>query len=371
MKFELATEKDSQDLINFFQKHPFPGPVEVSISRTHPFFDFYKITSDDFDPYVLRDDEGKVAGLVTLIYRETWLNGKIEKIGYMTDLRIEPQREALLSWSKSFLDIIDESKEKRNCRYLFTVLSQEQGKAYNTFLRARSPKRKMPRYYLLRKFDYITLHGRVPFFSRPLSTLNISSASKSDLAELLNYLNIKLRERPLGFVLNDENDLMTHLGRFKNLSLSDFLLARDNDGNIVGCVAPWDASPVQKYKVTEYHGYIAGLRQFLKVGSLIGMAKKLPERNQALRFKFLSHLLCDNPDVFQSLLYYAYKQTKGAEFLTYINFHEDYTTNVPKHFLAGSLPFGVYTLWNEDEPLPECLLPTPMLPPPFLEAALI
>ncbi len=371
MKFELATENDSHELIRFFQKHPFPGPIEVAIGRVHPFFDFYKISSNDFDPYILRDGERNIVGLVTLVYREAWLNGKLEKIGYMTDLRIDPQREALLSWSKSFLDIIDDSQSKRQCRYLFTVLSQEQGKAYNTFLRARSPKRKMPRYYLLRKFDYITLHGRLPYLSRPLSTLSISSASKSDLTELLNYLNKKLRERPLGFALRDETALMEQLSRFKGLSLSDFLLARDNDGNIVGCVAPWDALSVQKYNVTEYHGYIAGLRQFLKVGSLFGMAKKLPERNQALRFKFLSHLHCDNPDIFQSLLYYAYKQTQGTEFLSYINFHEDYATNVPKHYLSGALPFGVYTLWNEDEPLPNYLLPTSLLPPPFLEAALI
>lgn len=371
MKFDLATENDSQELIRFFQRHSFPGPVEVTIKRAHPFFDFYKISSDDYDPYILRNEAGAIVGLVTLIFRETWLNGKKEKIGYITDLRIEPQREALLSWSQSFLDIIDESKNKRQCRFLFTVLSQEQGKAYNTFLRARSHKRKMPRYYLLRKFDYVTLHGRLPYFTRPLDTLDISSASKSDLVALLEYLNKKMQERPLGFSFANENELMSHLASLKGLSLSDFLLARDADGNIVGCVAPWDATPVQSFSVTNYHGYVAGLRQFLKFGSLLGMAKKLPERNRTLRFKFLTHLLCDNPDIFQSLLYYAYKQTQGTEFLSYLNFHDEYTTHVPQYYMAGSLPFGLYTIWNEDEALPEYLLPSPMLPPPFLEAALI
>ncbi len=360
---------DQESLLQFYNGINLPGYVELTIERKEPYDALYAMQTNDYDTFIIRDKAGGIFGTFTILYRDGMIDGKFEKIGYATDMRIAPNREALLTWSKQFLEVLENSQKERACKYMFSILSQEAGKTYNTFLRSRSRISTFPRYHLLRKFVLVTVNGRIPKLSHPLPSIRVVPADHRILDALLNYIRQKSKIRPLSFD-NSQETFLRRLSLWKGLKLEDFLVAFDSQNNIVGCAAPWNPTSVQGYQVAGYHGSIAGYRKIFAVGSLFGVTRHLPAHNKSLNFRFLSHLFVNNHDIFQALLFNAYKQCRRNEFLVYQNFDGDLVTWLPKYFIGWSMPFGLYSIGPESLENPS-LQPSPLLPAPHIEAALI
>lgn len=369
MEIVKSQPKDQESLLQFYNSLNLPGYVELSLERKEPYDALYALQSNDYDTFIIRDADGGIHGTFTLLYRDGIIDGQFTKIGYATDMRVASNREALVTWSRHFLETLESSQKERNCPYMFSILSQEAGKTYNTFLRSRSRIATFPRYHLLRKFVLITVNGRTPYLSNPLPSIRVTPADHRILDPLLNYIRKKSQTRPLSFD-NSEENFMRRLSLWKGLKLENFLVAFDRQNNIVGCLAPWNPTAVQNYQVANYHGSIAGYRKIFSLGSWFGVTRGFPARNKLLNFKFLSHLYVNNHDIFQSLLFHAYKQSRRNEFLVYQNFDGDLMTWLPKHFIGWSMPFGLYSVGPESLENPS-LQPSPLLPAPFVEAALI
>lgn len=369
MEIVKSSPKDQESLLQFYNSINLPGYVELTMERKEPYDALYALQSNDYDTFIIRDKDGGIHGTFTLLYRDGIIDGKFAKIGYATDMRVAPNREALVTWSRQFLETLESSQKERECRYMFSILSQEAGKTYNTFLRTRTRISTFPRYHLLRKFVLITVNGRTPFFSNPLPSIRIVPADHRILDPLLNFIRKKSQSRPLSFD-NSQDVFMRRLSLWRGLKLEDFLVAFDSQNNIIGCTAPWSPNSVQNYQVSGYHGTIAGYRKIFALGSLFGITRSLPAHHKMLNFKFLSHLYVNNHDIFQALLFHAYKQSKRHEFLVYQNFDGDLMTWLPKHFIGWSMPFGLYSIGPETLENPS-LQPSPLLPAPYVEAALI
>lgn len=363
MEIVLAQPKDNEPLIKFLQQSPVPGLVDLSIARQDSFFKIYDIQSKDYDTFIIKDENDNVHGVFTLLFREAMIDDVPQIIGYTTDLRLGVQREALVTWARNFLPLMQESMHKRSCKYMFSILSSGQ-----SFLKARAVDRQIPRYQLLRRFDIVTINGRIPYLTGPLPTLKVRAGQKKDLDALAGFIRLKSKGRPLAYSFAG-NEFEKMIYAWPGFDISNFLIAFDSLDNIVGCVAPWDSSLLQKYYVINYHGSIVGYRKIFYMGSLLGISRQLPAKNRPLNFKFLSHLYVNNHDIFQTLLYHAYKQCRKKEFLTYVQFEGDIILSVPKYFISWSAPFGLYNLGAPE--MNRSLQPSPLLPAPILEPALI
>src|SRR6185436_9942122 len=109
---------------------------------------------------------------------------------------VSPTRGAILSWSNHFLPVLESERESRNCKYIFSVVAHSQRQAYNAFIRPRNFRRQMPRYYLFRRFELLSLHGLWPFHDQPLQGIKIRSALDSDFEKLSEYILRKTADRP-------------------------------------------------------------------------------------------------------------------------------------------------------------------------------
>jgi hypothetical protein len=370
MKLVKASDLDNEQLLHFFAKSRVPGSIELQMRRMFSFFNQYRLQTDDYTTYLLLNNKDEIEALASMLYREAWLDGTKQTIGYATDLRVSQNRRAILEWSKHFLPILEEERAKRNCTYTFSVLAHSQRQAYNALIRPRNLKRKLPRYYQYRKFELISLHGLWPFHRKPLPGIRVRPAQEKDRDQLRSYLVAASQKKPLHYI-HEPEDFDKAISRWRDLYLENFLLAEDSSGNIIGAGASWSPDQVQKIYAQTYSPQAKNLKDFLTLWSIFGSAHKLPREGEELPLRHLCFLNANNPDILYSILYEAFRRSSKKEILVYPHFQGHLLTTPPRSFIAARKMYGLYCVLAPGDPIPGFLKPAPYAIPPELETALL
>lgn len=370
MKLYKAEAKDTQEISRFFSESVLHGSLDIRMQRPQDFFLQYQLQTDEFETYLLKNDEQKIEGVASFVYRDAHILGQVHKIGYCTDLRVSNSREAILAWTKYFLPLIEQGAKEHQVEFFFSVVAQNEGRAQNALLRPRSARRNIPRFYMLARFDVVMVIGRLPFAIKPLHTIDISPATENDLDALAYYLREKSRDRALSFVYTPEL-LRKQINTWPGLYPQSFLIARDKSKNIIGCVAPWDSFEVQNFVVQNYHGFTYSIKKLFDWTSIFKLTTRLPDPGEVLNFRYLTHFYADNPDIFYSLLYECYDRTPMSKILAYPHFAHDLISIPPRGFISSSSPMAIYTLLPPHKDLPDYLRVNRQELPPDIELALI
>jgi hypothetical protein len=372
MKLVHATEDDSSRLKQFFARTILPGPIDFSIQRHGSFFDQYRLQSSDFETLMLVNERNEIEGLATLIFREGLINGEKQVWGFATDLRIAPSRRAVLQWVHHFLPVFEEACQKRGCQFVFSAIQKYENHAYNALLRPQPGKRELPRYYLLNRFHVVALHGRRLFAPTPLPGIKISPAETKDVDAICAHFKRLAAKRPLALDYEPER-FLARISRWPGLDLNDFRVARDHDGNILGVAAMWNGRGVQSFLPQTYNGFAHTTHQTLKMAAFfspwLNDIRPLAEPPRPMPMRFLTHLACETPEAFHSLIHEAFSRLGKKEFLVYGHARGQYTTLPPKGYLATALPNGLYVTLPPNVTPPEWLLPGPQSLPPEFEVA--
>ncbi len=366
MKLVHATQSDDPRLTEFFERRALPGTIDFSIRRPRGFFEHYRLLSDDYQTVWLEDDDGSIAGLASLIFKEGFVLGEKTTWAYATDLRVAPTRRAIAQWAQYFVPVLERVLEERGCRYIFSAVALGDNQATNALIRPTShTRRKLPRYFLLNRFRVVVLHGRIPLSSRPLPTIRLSPLAENELEELCTYLRKQAAQRPLARVHTPEN-FLGEIGRWPGLSLSDFRIARDSKGAIRGVAALYDPRNTQVLTPQSYRGFAQTVHQLLQVAGFFRLARPTPKQGAPLEMKFLSFLSCDSEEIFFSLVDDAFSRLAPRELLAYLHFRGNWRTLPPPSFVSTSLPFGFYQVLTPTmEPAPWPNLGLQHLPPEF------
>lgn len=360
----------SQELADYLAQSVLPGTIDLHVQRPNGFFSPYRIHSTHYDTYLLRSAEDQIQGVASIIYRQARFEGGSTVVGYATDLRLTWSRESLLFWSQNFLPALEESRRRHGARIIYSVVSQAQSQTYNLIIRPRNIRRNFPRYFLIRHFDVVTVHGQLPWAPKPLSSIKIDPADERDAQDLCDYLERKNRDRPLSAFYTPEK-FQAALERWPDMSLSNFLLARDPQGKIIGCVAPWDSSPVQQFIPAQYNGLSQTLYNGLRATAWSGLTRPLSAVGKALNFSFLTHFHADNPDIVDHLLFHSLRKVPRRHFLAYAHFADDLLFRPPKHYLTGRIPFALYAIVPPGDELPLSFRIQGAAEPPSIEPALL
>lgn len=361
MKLEIAKPEHSKDLAEFFKSFLIHGPVEMKIDRMGNFFAPYDIQSEQHITYQLSNKDG-IEGVASFLIKDLSFNDKVTRVAIGKDLRISANRRAVLEWSQHFLPVMDELKEKLKIEHFFSILSMSDLQAVNAFVRPRDLKRPLPRYHLFKRFNIVSLHGQFPWAANPLPHLRIRRGGPHNVDALIQYIVKKSKDRDLASVY-DENSFYDKIERWKGLRLEDFLIAYDYKENIIGCVAPWSSGGVQEFVPMTYSLKAHNFRQFLKFGKLLGWTRPLTKPYSRLKieasfnFKYLNFLFADNPDIFEALLWKAYREAQENEFLVYSQLRSEFQFRPPLTWVAASMPYGLFSLLYPDQEPPDFLNP--------------
>lgn len=362
MILEVATAANDKELRAFFEQFSLKGFLDVRPSRPQGFFRPYQIHSDEWKTYLLRNEEGEIQAIASFVFRRALLGDRIRRVAWATDLRVAPQRKAILEWSQNFLPVIREVYEQEKVETIFSVINRADPALQNVFLRPRSAKRSWPRYHLYRKFDLVTLHGRFPWAQPKLPHVRVTRADNSMKADLIAYLQSRSQYRPFASVWDLES-FDERLRRLPGMKLEDFFLALDPKGQILGCMGNWSAEAIHELRPLSYGLRAHNFRQFLKFGRYLGWTRPLtkPVRSTGfeapLHFRYLIYPFASNEDVFDSLLTTVFENVNPDEFLMYARPEQDFRRNPPRGWIAAELPYSLYCLVPPEMPTPEFLDP--------------
>lgn len=374
MKLEIARPEQGAELAAFFKKFPLRGPVEILFDRGKDFFRPYEAQGEAHVTYTLRDEErDELLGVATFVVANTLLGGQPARVAFGRDLRISETRQAVLGWSQHFLPVMEEVKRVLRADHFVSIMNMNELKAMNAFIRPRPGKRPLPRYYLYRRFNIVSLHGRFPWAPKPLPTVRVRRGSPHLAGALADYIVRKSRERDLSSLL-EPADFVESLNRWEGLHLEDFLVALDAKDNVVGCCAPWGAGGIEELIPLRYNLLGHNFRQFLKFGRWLGWTRTLTkpvhrlQREAGLDFKYLLYLFADNPDIFESLATLAFDEARENEFLVYAQMRSDIHLRRPLTWVSARLPHGVYLMTPPEAEPPAVIHPSnerPAIVEPF------
>ena len=364
MKLEIAGPNDNQELKEFYKSFPMEGLVNLKIDRQRDFFAPYQVLSDQFLTYTLRNPKTQhIEGLSSFVLREALLENREELVCFARDLRISQNRKAIMSWGQHALPVMDEIGQTFGCRHFFSILNMNEVKALNTFIRARDERRILPRYYLYRRFNLVSLHGRFPWSQNPLPHLRIVKASAKTWDALTYYITTRSKAKNLSTSWRAQK-FFEQVEHWRGLSPNDFLVALDRDENVVGCVAPWSSAGIQDFIPMSYSLVAHNFRQFLKFGHLLGWTRTLTKPFSRLKveaplnFRYLVFLNADNEDIFEALLHAAYDEVQDNEFLLYLQMRSDLHLRRPTSWVSAQYPYGLYGLIFPQHSAPHYLHPS-------------
>jgi len=347
-----ATTQDSHSLNTFFTSIPTFGSITFKISREEQFFSFYQRLGIPYKTYILQD-QGEILGTASFLIRELRFNDHILKIAQACDLRIAQNRKAILSWSKFFQPLLEEIRSKENCDAFLTSINHTETQTMNAFIRPKTRRSGQPTYSLSRKYNLVSIHGRYPWQTKPNPNILVRPYNTSDKTNLIAYIQQQLTN--YCFVPKElSENVADYIHHSLLYSWSQFLIAFDKGGKIVGCVQPISSSLLQDYLPQDYDPRAHNFRQFLKFAQLLHWGRKLTrpfsrsQKQEALHFRMLHFFLFDHAEVQKALLQVAYKTSKQNEFLVYAFEKSDFSKRPPKGSIFAETPYGLYNIETTD-----------------------
>ncbi|OFZ29790.1 MAG: hypothetical protein A2622_11280 [Bdellovibrionales bacterium RIFCSPHIGHO2_01_FULL_40_29] len=347
-----ATSEDSQRLNTFFTSIPITGAIQIKIAREEQFFSFYQRLGLPYKTYLLEDGH-ELLGTASFLIRELKFKDKILKIAQGCDLRIAPNRKAILSWSKFFLPLLEEIRQIEHCDGFITSINHTESQSMNAFIRPKMRRSEQPAYSLARKYNLVSIHGSYPWQPSLNENITVRPYNSSDKDALIQFISKQLKGHDFAPKELSE-DVAAYIQRSFLYSWSQFLIAFSRDKKIIGCVQPISSSLLQDYLPQEYDQQAHNFRQFLKVAQWLQIGRRLTKpysrskQQEALHFRMLHFFLFEHAEVQKALLQAAYTTSKQNEFLIYAYEKSDYVKRPPRGSIYAEIPYGLYNIETPD-----------------------
>jgi hypothetical protein len=251
VRYELASRSDDESLRRLLRENPMAGPIALTLEREPDYFRAAAIEGPFHQVIVGRDaDKGDVIGMGTRSVRPVFVNGEVQDVGYLGQLRVlhQPGKPRLVSRALAAgFGFLKELHADGKAAFYLTSIAAGNAPARRLLTAGLAGYPRYREYAPLATFA-IAL-GRQLADARPPAGVRIIRANETHVGAIHDCLTRNGPRRqfaPLwrrGILFDDRYT--------PDLGPEDFLLAIRRD-EVVGCVALWDQSGFKRTVVRSY-----------------------------------------------------------------------------------------------------------------------
>lgn len=368
MNIKHCDSKDEFDQAeDFLDQQTVPSPpVELRFKFPKGLKHYLDSLSPEHDTWIFESEQETLAA-GSLIYKDMEIEGKPQKIAVTSFMKIKPGAKATLLWAKHLLPQIHERLKEKNCEYIFSFVFQSLHQQIRDFRQAVRLKDKMPRYFLIRRASFILIHGRIPWRSHALKSLRIEAARVSVIPEILDFLETQQNSKKIKKVWS-EGELKLLIEN-KTKPRQKLHVCLDFNNKVVGIFLPEEINEIREDILVSASPETLSYFQLQRLLSFFRLTNRPPHFKKPVKLIYLSMIDATNPDVFESMLRYVYKNLLHRnETLSYTHYSGNLISRPPSSFISGSLPMDLYLILPQDKKPPEFLKSYWMAPTPDLES---
>jgi hypothetical protein len=317
--FELATPEDDPAIRRLLATNPVPGSVTIAFEREPNYFigcgtmgRFYQVLVarcplhvSDSGPRTPDIGQNSIIGVACRAIRPLFVNGQIEEVGYLGQLRVDNRFQGRWIVSGGFHFLRELDADRRVAGYLATI-TEESATAKGILV--DRPRRHFPAFREVDRLCTLALICKKAKGKRQkakITGVEISHGSEKDLSTIIGFFKQHGPAKQF-FPAYKEDDFRngsTTLG----FRIEDFILAYRND-ELVGVIGLWDQSDYKQTVVQAYKSALRWIRPFYNVGAPLLGVQPLPSSGQRVRFVYGSFIcVAENDlDIFSILLRRAY-----------------------------------------------------------------
>lgn len=302
--FDLATPDDDPAIRRLLATNPVPGRVTLTYEREPSYFLGCGTMGQSYQVLVARHHNGsggELAGVACRAVRSLFVNGQVENVGYLGQLRVDKQFRGRWLVPLGFRFLRELHSDGRARGYVTTIIEENVVAQGVLVDRARSA---LPIYREVGRLCTAALIVRRPGKVLP-SPCHISRGTAADLSAIVRFLQQPGANKQFFPVYTEDHfrDNSTTRG----FRPDDFVVAR-RSGEVVGVVGLWDQSSYKQMVVQGYDRSLRWARPFYNVGARWVGAQPLPPPGQPIHFAYASFIcIADNdPNIFRALLRHVY-----------------------------------------------------------------
>ena len=150
ISFGLASRDDDSGIRRLLATNPMPGRIRVRFEREPSYFDG---CAPDDDVLVARDGSA-VVGVACRTIRPLYINGAVENIGYLGQLRVDRAYRGQLLTARGYRLMRELHEQRPACGYYTTIVD---GNAQAEGVLVRKSRGVMPRYRFVERLHTLAL----------------------------------------------------------------------------------------------------------------------------------------------------------------------------------------------------------------------
>ncbi|OQW50354.1 MAG: hypothetical protein A4S09_00750 [Proteobacteria bacterium SG_bin7] len=277
-------------------------------------------------------------GLASFSFSKRFIGGKVQNVGYLGDMRIQPSKLSTRLWRDAYPKLL----RSGNSYFYTAILSQ------NELAKRSLVKQKRDsgfRYDFLKKVRMINLLMKKPW-ARVRSNFFVRNAQDADQKSVKEFLDNFNRKLHLGYCFK-EFEWDHRKSNWPNWCFEDFLIIERNN-NILAVTLPWAPTTIKRMKINHCPSTLRVTNLFSK---LLG-AKSLVV-GESLSTLYLTHFAWDSSIKCHEAAdaFITYLSSSGVfkrhNFVSYAE--QDLSEPPAKSFFSFSLDVDLYSVRLTDQ----------------------
>ena len=292
---ESAGPENSAELCQLIRSAPMSGAISISLEREPDYFHAARVQGADASILIARDSNtGEAAGVGAINRRLVYVNGSLQQVAYLSDLRIPSKYRGSRLLALAYAHIREHLLKGDD--FAQTIVVQDNLKALSLLTSGRAG---LPKYFPCG--DYTCPAVLIGSPASHLSTsLEILRATTEHIPAMQSFFDTHASKKQFYPYYN-----FSSLGNayMLNQSLENFFLAFDK-GFLVGIVGVWDQGAYKQTRIQGYSGPLRWLRPLINSVSTFTSGFTLPPPGSVIPSFYLHSMVIKDDDyrIFSQLI---------------------------------------------------------------------